>query len=629
MLSDINHSLPHLLNETFFTDHGRYLTPASLRKLNHLPFKDHPQLNTIVDILSRKHYHHIALQTSFNPMICSAFIEALAQHLCQDLTPHSLHQAELLQLDLSHKIRGLSSQTIATDGLRLLEILNKCDKYFIIVITNAHLIDTLEPLKQQLLLAAQHPKCRIMTIANEAIDTLSNNFVVLHLENASQSDILSLLKQQRTELEQHHHVVIPEELLTQAYELAERYLSATQTLDQALLLLDSSAARARSQDRYDSLSQSKPIVTLSILMTVLANWTQIPVTHLQPNKFKFAEFLQGMQQKIHGQDQALSALGHEIQQAYAHLQEKTGPFLSLLFAGPKHAGKTTTAIALVEQLFKKSHLLFFAQPTITAAGAMAEMKVQRYSDKQYIQLNQVMRHTPHAVILFDNIEHASLTMLDGLYEILATGYLHDSQGNHVNFRQAIIILNTTLGSARICAISKLDNRDDAKLDSLDLMDLVMSEQNSFTAPQRLPHNTQDVIQEIMPEISSYLPTALCQHLHIIPFQLLSRSAIENIIRLKLKRLGGQLETRHNVELSYAPEVIRFLTHESLQKSSPTHHSADIDATLKQLYICIEQAILNQADHKTRSNQLFLQLNETGHMLRCDWLTLASLRQHTT
>jgi len=81
-----------------------------------------------------------------------------------------------------------------------------------------------------------------------------------------------------------------------------------------------------------------------------------------------------------------------------------------------------------------------------------------------------------------------------------------------------------------------------------------------------------------------------------------------------------LHTRHGVELSYAPEVIRYLT---------THQADNIDAALKEVYLIIEQSILNQADNKNRPNQLFLQLNESGHILRCDWLITSAARQHTS
>lgn len=628
MLSDISHSFFYPLNDTFFIKLGQHFTTASLRKTTSYPFKDHPQLSAIIDILSRKNCHHIALHAHYSPTLCRAFIEALLYHLCQDNIPHLLQQTELLYIELSRAVK-LPQQTLLVDIARLQEALDQHQKCILLFLNQTELLDAAPELKEGLLQLSLHPKCRLLahsTLEGSAI--VSDHFSPLRLENPNHSDILSLLKQQRLELEQYHHVVIPEELLSQAYDMAQRYLHMNQACDQALLLLDSAAARAATHDKPEPHSQSKPIVTSSMLIQVLSNRTQIPTSHLQPHKFKYADFIQGMQQRVYGQDDALASLGHDVQEAYARLHEMNGPFLSFLFAGPKHAGKMTTAIALSEQLFKKNHLLFIGQPTLSSAGGLAEMRVQRYADKQYLPLNQVMHQTPYAVIVLESIEHASLVMLDGLYEILATGHLQDSHGNQVNFRQATIVVCTTLGSNRIANHRKHEETDEGSFDSMNLMDLVMHDGKSNRSAKHQAHSTEELIQEMLPEITSYLPAALCQHLHVIPFLSLSKSALDHILRLKLKKLGRELENRHGIELSYAPEVIRFLIHDTQAKSIATNQSANIEAALKQLYSCIEQAILSQSDQKIRSQQLFLQLNETGQTLRYHWLTLTNLREHT-
>ena len=129
--------------------------------------------------------------------------------------------------------------------------------------------------------------------------------------------------------------------------------------------------------------------------------------------------------------------------------------------------------------------------------------------------------------------------------------------------------------------------------------------------EQQPLSPHDLAQEIIPDITSRLPAALCQHLCIVPFLALTQSAIEKIIRLKLRELDKELNTRYGLELGYAPEVIRFLTKNSL--------TVDIKKALQPLYFSVEQALLSQTSN--RVNQLFLQLNETGQFLRCDCLTL--------
>ena len=151
----------------------------------------------------------------------------------------------------------------------------------------------------------------------------------------------------------------------------------------------------------------------------------------------------------------------------------------------------------------------------------------------------------------------------------------------------------------------------------------MSDQTQTSRAQTPTHTTQAIIEKLTPDIADRFPTALIAHLEIIPFLPLSKYKKKKMIRHKLKILGAELESRHHVELGYAPEVIRYLTAEMLAKSEWGQDHFNPDIALKQLYFCIDQALLLLADKKNPSNQLFLQLNETGNALRSDWLTITA------
>ena len=293
-----------------------------------------------------------------------------------------------------------------------------------------------------------------------------------------------VLKQQRVELEQFHHVLIPEELLSQALSLAERYLSATHTLEKTLQLLDSSAARAGAVETADHANQFKPVLTTSILLNVLSDWTLIPATHLQINQFKHNDFTQGLHQRIFGQDTAITILGHELLQAQAQLQQKSKPFSSFLFAGPAHSGKKTTARALVEQLFKQLNVLHYAQPALSHQ-TLIDIKLQRCTDKQFLSITDVIRQTPYAVFLFENIEKLPTAIIEGLQEILSTGYLHDTHGNQYNFQQSIIILCTTVGANSLAEFAESFTPDE-DIYTMDLMQLVMSDQKQEARERNAP-----------------------------------------------------------------------------------------------------------------------------------------------
>jgi ATP-dependent Clp protease ATP-binding subunit ClpA len=610
------------------TEYGRHFFPQHDKKNSVIPFKDHHSFTILVDILIRKYNHHAIITTDFSSKMHPAFLEALLQHLTHESIPFHLRGPELIYLDTPSKTK---QKTLEKDFHRLRETLDNTDKTLLIAFTNIdlfikdhHQSDDEAFLRRQIELLMTHPRCRFIVLTNtndhEQHPHLNDHFATLHINGPTDPDVMTILKQQRTELENYHRMLIPEEALSLAYSLAERYLSTDNTLENALLLLDSSAARS-------CAVEFKPVLTTAVMLSVLSGWTQIPVAQLQLSKFRLSDFIQGMQQKVFGQDTAITIVGHELQQAQARLQQKIGPFCSFLFAGMPHSGKETVAMALVEQFFKQLNVLHMAQSASPTLTSIADLKVQRYLDKRYFTLKDVIRQTPYAVIMFENIEQASPLILDGLQELLTTGLIHDTAGKQYNGRQSIIILSTTLGANQLAELSKTIEYDEES-NSIDLMQLVMSEQNQ-SVPGKAFYLPQEVVEKVIPDITASLPATLCQHLQVVPFLPLNKSAIEKIIRLKLQVLAKQLDRRHGIELGFAPEIVRYLTNDVLAKQKLDHQIIDMDKALKQLYFSVEQAILSQVENKNRPNQLYLQLSETGQLLRCDWLSMKDVREHAT
>ena len=563
----------------------------------YFPFKNHAQFPILIDILSRKDNHHLCLGTYFSEHMHTFFLDALRSYLASSHTPNSLRSVELIHIHTNNHttLQNLASLTNTAAA-------------------NQHILVLALPvaLLSNEILALQ-PQCRLLLLANTPAEKnrAPNHFAFLPVGNPSEMDILTILKQRRTELENFHNVLIPDELLKLAYLLAERYLSADNTFDNALSLIDSSAARASVCE--DTLSNTT-------LINVLSSWTQIPSTHLTLTAFNLLDFTAGMQQQVFGQDAAITILNQKLQQPNTHWEQPSSPFFTFLFAGPEHSGKKTAAHALTEQLFKQLNVLYYAQATSSRLDTIADIKLQRSLEHHYTPLKEVIRQTPYAVIMFENIDRASPVILDGLFEIFSTGYLHDHDGHLYNFRQAIIILSTTLGTQRLAELAKVHTQPDDS-QHLDWMQLVMLDPKRDNRQAGHHYSPQEIAQEIIPEITTRLPAALCQHLCIVPFLPLTQAIIEKIIRMKLKVLGKEMVARYDIELGYAPEVIRFLAKDVLAKQDTDRHAADIKKALQPLYFSVEQAIASQANNVNRPNQLFLQLNETGQFLRCDYVSL--------
>src|SRR5579883_754087 len=479
-----------------------------------IPFKDHPQFSILVDILSRKAVHHVCLHTDFSTQWLPYFLEAFLQHLAHEPVPPMLHEVELLYLHAEH-LTPLEKKQIEND-LQKLQTENKTSKKcLLIAVSHPAILD---------MFSVEHPAFRFIIFTSKHIlpGQLEKYFSCLSLTSMSESDKLSLLKHQCIELENFHNVVISEEIISQAYLLAERYLSATHALEKTLLLLDSSTARASAAGELG--------LTLPVVLNVLSTWTQIPASHLQTNRFKPHEFIQAMQQRVFGQEAALTVLAQALQQSQANLQQRCGPFCGLWLVGGEHTGKRTTALALTEQLFKQLNVLYLAS-AITINNSMFEMKLKRCVDKQYLPLKEVLTQTPYAVILFENMEHAAPTLIEALQEIIQLGVLHDEQGNILDFRQSILLFSTTIGANRLAELTVLFSPEEGQ-EEVNFMQLIMKDLKPEPRSAKHDYSPQELVDVILPEMTAQFPLSLCQQVPMLPFLPLTKLSIEKIIRLK-------------------------------------------------------------------------------------------------
>ncbi|TAK78694.1 MAG: hypothetical protein EPO11_01045, partial [Gammaproteobacteria bacterium] len=242
---------------------------------------------------------------------------------------------------------------------------------------------------------------------------------------------------------------------------------------------------------------------------------------------------------------------------------------------------------------------------------------------QRFKLKEIIQQMPYAIFLVEKMEQAPTAIIEELQEIMSVGVLQDEHGRWYDFRQAIFLLSTAVGANRLAEVTTLFSPQQER-EEVNFMQLIMNELKQESTSIKQDYSPQELVDVIMPEMIARFPSSLCQQIPMIPFLPLTKMAVEKIIRLKLKLLGKMLDSRYSVELGYAPEVVRYLANEVL-----TQEAADTDKVLRQLYFVIEQAMMSQKDDKNRPTQLFLQLNETGQLLRCDWLMMPTMRHQVS
>ncbi len=187
---------------------------------------------------------------------------------------------------------------------------------------------------------------------------------------------------------------------------------------------------------------------------VVAEWTGIPVNRLLESERQRLTHLEDLLGKrVIGQREALRAVSNAVRRARTGLQDPNRPVGSFIFLGPTGVGKTETARALAEFLFDDER----AMVRIDMSEYMEKHAVARLigAPPGYIgydeggQLTEAVRRRPHAVILFDEIEKAHPEIFNVLLQIMDEGRLTDSHGRTVDFRNAVVIMTSNIGSQYI------------------------------------------------------------------------------------------------------------------------------------------------------------------------------------
>ncbi len=192
---------------------------------------------------------------------------------------------------------------------------------------------------------------------------------------------------------------------------------------------------------------------------VVSKWTHIPVAKmLEGEREKLLQMETILHKRVIGQDEAVSVVANAIRRSRAGLADPDRPMGSFMFLGPTGVGKTELCKALSMFLFDTEE----AMVRIDMSEFMEKHSVARligappgyvgYEEGGY--LTEAVRRRPYAVILLDEIEKAHHDVFNILLQVLDDGRLTDGQGRTVDFRNAVIVMTSNLGSQLIQDLGK-------------------------------------------------------------------------------------------------------------------------------------------------------------------------------
>jgi ATP-dependent Clp protease ATP-binding subunit ClpB len=233
--------------------------------------------------------------------------------------------------------------------------------------------------------------------------------------------------------------------------------------------IESELATARSAANSRP-SMVREEVTSDDIAEVISAWTKIPVGKLlQADSERLLNLDNELKERVIGQPKAIAAVSDAIRRSRAGISDPNRPTGSFLFLGPTGVGKTELAKALAKVLFDDDR-------------AMVRIDMSEYGEKFSVsrlvgappgyvgyeeggQLTEAIRRRPYSVILLDEVEKAHPEVFDLLLQVFDDGRLTDGQGRTVDFRNAIIVMTSNLGSQYLSDISvEREQRESAVLD---------------------------------------------------------------------------------------------------------------------------------------------------------------------
>ncbi|KAI9734132.1 MAG: chaperone ATPase hsp78 [Claussenomyces sp. TS43310] len=282
-------------------------------------------------------------------------------------------------------------------------------------------------------------------------------------------------------------------------------------------------------------------VTADDIASVVSRTTGIPVAKLTSGHIeKLIHMEDTLRESVRGQDEALKSVSNAVRMQQAGLNGENRPIASFFFLGPTGVGKT--------ELAKKMANFLFSTESAVVRFDMSEFQEKHTisrligSPAGYVgyddagQLTEAVRRKPYTIVLLDEIEKAHKDISALLLQVLDEGYLTDSQGHKVDFRNTIIILTSNLGADILVGADMLHPYKEDQDGNVD------------------PSIRKAVMEAVA---SSYPPEFLNRIDEFIIFKRLSMVALRDIVDIRLRELQQRLDDRR-ITLEVPGEVREWL-----------------------------------------------------------------------
>ncbi|MFY9243621.1 MAG: ATP-dependent Clp protease ATP-binding subunit [Polaribacter sp.] len=336
---------------------------------------------------------------------------------------------------------------------------------------------------------------------------LERRFQKVIVDPTSVEETIQILQNIKGKYEEHHHVNYTEEALEACVKLTHRYMTDRYLPDKAIDALDEAGSRihitnivvpkqvleleaqleiirdkktkAVNGQKYEEAAKlrddeknielalnsaqkqweedsklNREIVTEDNVAEVVSMMTGIPVNRVaEAESHRLHELPQLIKGKVIGQNEAVTKVVKAIQRNRVGLKDPNKPIGSFIFLGQTGVGKTQLAKVLARELFDSDDSLI----RIDMSEYMEKFAISRLigAPPGYVgyeeggQLTEKVRRKPYSVVLLDEIEKAHPDVFNMLLQILDDGFITDSLGRKIDFRNTIIIMTSNIGARQL------------------------------------------------------------------------------------------------------------------------------------------------------------------------------------
>lgn len=303
------------------------------------------------------------------------------------------------------------------------------------------------------------------------------------------------------------------------------------------------------QAKLATLQGDKPLMLPSVdataVASVVADWTGVPVGRMVKNEIESVLHLADtLEKRIIGQRHALDAITKRIQTSRAGLDNPNKPIGVFMLAGTSGVGKTETALALAETLFgSETSLIVINMSEFQEAHKVSTLMGSPPGYVGYGEggvLTEAVRRRPYSVVLLDEIEKAHPDVHEVFFQVFDKGWMKDSEGRDINFRNTLMLLTTNAGS-----------------------DLIM---NMCKDPSLMP-DPDGIAKALREPLLKVFPAALLGRVVTVPYYPLSDDMLRNIIKLQLGRIQKRVQQSHRVPFTYDNGVIDLMVERCTERES--------------------------------------------------------------